>query len=296
MTGIAQHNKISALALIVALIALGLVLARPSGHEGAAKQETAFERVMRTRTLRCSYSVWAPYLMMDPTGKQMTGIDYDIMDAVGKATGIKIEWTEETGYASFPEQLRSGKDDVFCVSVWTSAARASRAILTKPIHFTPVYAFARDGDTRFDNNFDAINNEKTTVAVIDGSTLKSIADTVTPKAKQLSLPEISDGAQPLLALTTGKVDIVFADRFLIDDYNLHNTDNKIRKVEGIESLRTYGEAFAVGSDEWRLREFLNATFDELLVNGTIERILKKYETVLGVFRRVAPGYLTEDGK
>lgn len=284
----------SHVALAVAIVALVLSFMRPPAPSDTGKStahETALERVQKTRTLRCAYSTWAPYLMIDPANGNKSGIDYDIMEAVGKRVGLKIDWQAEVGYGSFPEQLHSGKSDAFCVTVWTSSARAGRVILTRPVHYTPVYAFTRDRDTRFDNNIAAINDPSITIAVLDGSTHKTIADNSFPKAKQFSLPEISDGVQPLMALATGKADVVFNDQFLMDDYNKHNPDKPFRRVVSDKPVRSYGEAFAVAPDEWELREYLNSILDELQADGTIDGIISKYETSPGAISRMAKPYL-----
>jgi ABC-type amino acid transport substrate-binding protein len=287
-----MQNKIAYSALILALIALALTALRPANNFGfqPTKKETAFERVMRTRTLRCGYSVWAPFFMIEPNTKAMSGTDYEIIEAIGKVANLKIDWQDEVGFGTFPEQLQSQKDDAFCVSVWISAARAQRVELTTPADYSPLYAYVRDGDTRFDNNLDAINNENVTITVIDGSAIKAVADGTFPKAKQFALPGDSDGSQMLMALAARKGDVTFDDEFTIHEYNDHNPDKKLRRVPSPNPVRIYGGAFSVGKGEWELRDELNAAIAELLGNGTIDRILSKYEVVPGSILHAAKPY------
>ncbi len=287
-----MKNKLPQLAVLLAVLALVVPFLHPSGQsaEPAAKKETAFERVMRTRTLRCAYMLWPPHLMADPNTKALSGKDFEIMEAIGKTANLKIEWAEEVGLGAFPEQLHSGKEDVFCVTVWQSSMRAARVDLTQAVDYSPPYAFVRDGDTRFDNNLELLNSEQATIVVVDGSTHKSVADSSFPKAKQYTLPGDSDASQVLMSLAMGKGDVVFADEFLVYEYNKHNPDAKLRRVAGVPPVRIYGEAFAVAKGEWELRDLLNVALGELQGNGTIDCIISKYEVVPGAMLRVAKPY------
>ncbi len=285
-----MNNKTSILALIIAVAALAVVVLRPATNVTSEKKETAFERVMRTHTIRCAYTVYPPYLMIDPNTKKMTGIDYEVTEAIGKAAHLKIDWQEEVGFGSFPEQLRSGKQDVFCVSVWLSAARSQRVEMTVPELYMPLYAFVRDDDTRFDGNLSALNDEKNTVVVVDGSTTQAVAATSFPKAKQLALPDSSDGAQTPLTLSMRKADVMFNDEFSVNEFNKNNPDKKLRRVANVGPVRTFPEVFAVGKGEWELRDILSAAIHELNNSGVIGQILDKYEPVPGAFLRVASPY------
>ncbi len=287
-----MSNKIAWVALLVAAVALAIVLLRPSPATGVpeAKKETAFERVMRTRTIRCAYAMWPPYAMSDPNTGAKSGINHEIMEAIGKVANLKIEWLEEVGFGSFPEQLRNGKEDVLCSGAWMGAPRGQRVEYTSPIEYSVLYAYVREDDSRFDSKLEALNDESATIAVIDGGTTKTAADAVFPRAKQYALPGEVDTSQAVLAVAKGKSDAVIVDDFLISDYNARNPSNKLRRVAGAPPLRTFGVAYAVAKGEWELRDLLSVALSELQLNGTVERIIKKYETTPGSILRVAKPY------
>ncbi len=284
-------NKTSLVALILALIALLVVIARPVGHEVAAKHETAFERVTRSGTLRCAYIARAHHFTIDAATKQISGIDYEVMEAAAKLLHLKVDWVEETGYGAFPEQLQSGKEDALCVTVWTSTARAVRTLSTAPVIISPLYVFVREGDTRFDNHLEALNDEKYTLAVLDGATMKAVADTSFPKAKQFAASGLSADGEVLLNIVTGKGDAGFFDEIMVNDFNQNSPDKKLRRVSGVLPVRNYPETFSVAMGEWELREMLSVAIAELHNNGTIERILQKYETFPGEIARVVLPYV-----
>lgn len=45
----------------------------------AAEKESSYDRVMRTRTLRCGYGIFQPMIMKDPNTRKISGIFVDIM-------------------------------------------------------------------------------------------------------------------------------------------------------------------------------------------------------------------------
>ena len=287
----ATYNKIAVVALIVAIASLGIALLRHApGESASAKKETAFERVMRSRAIRCSYISRAHHFTIDSAAKQISGIDHDVMEAIGQLTHINIVWNDETGVGAFPELLSSGKDDVHCVTMWTNVARSTRVIASAPVLYTPVYAYVRADDARFDNNLEALNDESVIISVADSGTMKAIADASFPKAKQFAVTGLSTEAELLMNVATRKADATFADELAVHDYNKNNPDKQLKHIVGIAPLRTYSEAFDVAMGEWELRELLSAAINELHNNGTIDRILRQYENVPGEILRVTMPY------
>jgi len=291
-------RKNTATVLMAIIVTLGVTLigtycidSRRSTPDITVKIETAFERVTRTRTIRCAYGEWPPYMMVAPNTRQMSGTMYEIMEAVGKVLGYKIEWSENTGFSTFTDNLRSHREDVMCTSIWPSGNRAPYLDFTIAVHYTPAYGYARIDDRRFDGNLVRANNPDVTIAVIDGDYTRAIADADFPKAKQLALPQDSDGSQLLLAVINHKADLAFIDPFLPHEFAKNNPD-KIKRVENTGPQRVFGETFPVAKGETALRDMLNVALMELHQNGTIDTILKKYEPAPNAFIRVVPPYDT----
>lgn len=284
-------GKTATIALVLAIIALGAVWLRPyHGRDVTAKKETALERVMRTGTIRCAYAGWAPFFMYDPKTRQHSGINYEIMEAIGKAANLKIEWGEEIGFGNIPIQLSSGKSDVFCSGAWMNVLRGQRTTFTNPMEYSTLYAFVRNDDTRFDGKPEAINNPNTTIIFIEGSSPQVVANSLFPQAKSLALPENDDESQILISLAMGKGDVVILDDFRVAEYNNHNPDKPLRRAAGIPALRVYGAALAVAKGEWELRDMLNVALAEIQLNGTVESIIRKYEKTPGSVLRPAKPY------
>lgn len=294
--------KLTHLALVVALSAVtSFVVGKsvvPSQNTATPQstKSTAYQRVMETRTVRCAYVVRPPHIFVDPNTKQISGIDHDLIEEIGKAAGLKIEWVEEVGFGTFPEHLNSGKQDAFCSLVLISARRAQRVELSQAVTFMPLHAYAREGDTRFDNDLGKVNVKDVKIAVIDGSSQKAATDSAFPNASQYAVPGDADVAQTLLAVTTGKADVVTTDENMVHDYNRSNPTQQLRRIASEKPIRTYGEAFAFAKGETELRDLFNAAIQEMIGNGFVERIITKYETTPDAILRTAQPYAQPNQK
>lgn len=99
---------------LILLLALGLsLMAAPAFAEDGT--ESAYERVMRTQTIRCGYVVYPPAVIQDPNTGALSGIIYDVMQEAGNLLGLEIEWAEEVGWANTVETIRTGRTDAICV-------------------------------------------------------------------------------------------------------------------------------------------------------------------------------------
>lgn len=83
--------KLSLVAVVLALVALGIVIFSPSSsrEDHASKQETTFERVLRTGVIRCGYPVWPPSNIVDPNTKILSGYSHDLTEAVADELSLK---------------------------------------------------------------------------------------------------------------------------------------------------------------------------------------------------------------
>lgn len=263
----------------------------PEGGGGQLRDRT-FDRVMKEQTVRCGYTVAPPLLIKDPNTGQLSGMAHDFTEALGQALHLKIDWAEETGWGSFPAALQTGRIDAFCTGAWSNAARARETDATIPFAYQLYYAFVRAGDTRFDNNLDAVNDPTVTVSVIDGDTSNLIARSAFPKAKTVQLPEMSGVDELFINVMSGKADITFIDASFAAGFEVNNP-GKMRRVTAKTPLRVFGNVLFVAQGQDTFRRMLDTATEELLSSGQVEKIIKRYEKFPGAFLRAAPGYEVE---
>lgn len=276
--------------LVIAGIVV-LITALPTQKAQAAdKKETVYERVIRTRTIRCGYNSYEPVIMRDPNTGTMSGIFPDYLDAVAKATGLTIEWTEEVGWGDVPVALQTGKIDAMCAGKWADAKDGVQIAFTAPVFYTASEAYVRADDTRFDSDLSLINAPGITISAIEGGVTEDIAVEDFPQAKILSLPVLQGDAEQLLNVTMGKADVTFANQGPASGFIKNNPD-KIKRVAPDKPLRVYGVTIAVDIHEQEFLTLLNTATNQLLNSGVIDKILTKYEKDYpGAFTRVAKPY------
>ncbi|NTU76522.1 MAG: amino acid ABC transporter substrate-binding protein, partial [Alphaproteobacteria bacterium] len=254
-----MNKNLSVFALVVAVGALALGLFRaPANDMAAPKKETAYERVMRTRTLHCGYALWPTATEIDPNTNEMKGYVPAFANALGEKLGLKIEWVQEVFWGQQAEALNTGKIDAVCASdgpwVYTGAAFTD---YVEPMVYIPVYLYGRAGETRF-KTMDDVNAETVSLSTMDGDISLALADEKFPKAKRVGLPQSADPSLLATNVLEGKADLVLIDPPTADLINkAHET--KLAKIFP-EPLVVVNSSFSVGKGEQELLQMLNQGF------------------------------------
>lgn len=239
-----------------------------------AQAESTYDRVLETGTIRCAYASWPPFLIKDPNTGDLSGTGYKYIEALGKALGLDIQWTEEAGYGEFATGLETERFDLMCSPIWPAAARFKTLLVTDPFLFTGVYAVVREEDTRFDGNLELINDEKIKLPVLDGDVTEDIVSSYFPKAQTLTLPQTVDVSHLIESLLSRKVDVVFLDKGLVNDFiKLHG--QKLRFVSDVPPVQVFPEVFAMKKGEVEFKMLLDSGINILTNNRVTEKLLKE---------------------
>ncbi|MCB9987959.1 MAG: transporter substrate-binding domain-containing protein [Rhodospirillales bacterium] len=270
--------------IILAIIAL--LIALPAQ---AAEKESVYDRVMHTGVMRCAYIVYPPETIKDPNTGALSGTVVETIEALGKQLDLKIEWTEEVPFTHMFEGLYSGRHDALCSGLFENPQRAKRALFSVPSNYGVTYAFARSDDTRFDDSLTAVNSPDITIAVIDGELAQSIAAEMFPDAKTYALPQLTDISMVLESVATKKADVAFLQKAPGRRF-IEANPGKIKTI-GKEPIRAYpAPPLAFHPDEIKLKLLFDVGIRTLLLNGTIENILRKYDPELDSYRLIAKPY------
>jgi len=268
------------------LLALCCVLASLlvfSASASAVDKESVYDRVIRTNTLRCGYNIWEPSMIQDPTTKKLSGAYIDYVNEMGKALGVKIEWIF-ADWGTFPEDIKTGKIDAMCAGVWADARRGRFLGWTTPPFYNRVDAFARADDTRFTpGHNESMNRKDATIAVFDGTTPQKLADMNFPDAHQLSLSSMASGAEGFMSVTQKKADIFFSDVGKFQEFTQKNPTARLRQISTTQAIGLYPQTIAMDIHEHDLKAMLDTATVELLNNGVIAKIVKKYDQQGAIF-------------
>lgn len=278
-----------------------IILALGAGYVGAqwgqpknaqnvvAQKESAYDRVMRTKTLRCGYNVWPPAVAVDATTGKPTGFIVDLVEEAAKAVSLKVEWATQVGWSSYPLDLKNGRIDAMCAGAWAVKESAPYVAYTRPIFYNPVYAYARVDDTRFDADLSVLNNANYKIGAIDGAISDTIAKQDFPQAKVVGLPQITDPSQVMVDLAQSKSDVVFMEGSFAQEYESKNP-NKIKRVSDKPYRSFPSPLLATSIDEQRLATMFDTIIGEMQLQGTIDRVLDKYKADRTLFVPPAKPY------
>ncbi len=280
---------ITAIILAVAASYISVQVFMPEGETVREQEESVYDRVMRTGTIRCGYATWNPSLMKDPNTGEFSGIIYEYSEALGKTLNLDIEWVEEIPWSEFPAALEAKRVDVMCAGVWPSANRSRIIDYSNPVYYVPFLPYGRIDDFRFDQNLKKLNNPDYTLTMTDGETSSIIAHQDFPNTKKVELPQLTNISQNFLNVVNKRADVYLNDLTSFYDFNENNPD-LLRIIPTDRPIRLFGVVVAIPREEEGLRRMINNATAELHQSGVVEKILRKYEKYPGSLYRTAKPY------
>lgn len=248
-----------------------------------AEAGPALDRVNKTNTLRCGYIEYSPALVRDMKTNTWSGFDYEIIKAVGERLELNVEYAATTGWGTVAADLNAGKFDAMCSLFWVHPNVGKFALFTRPAVFQPVFIISRANDARF-NDKTNLNDSKLKMVALDGDNPFNIAKVDFPLAQTLALPTMTDFTQVLINVADGKADFTIADAATFGIYNKNNP-GKLKISAPQHPIRVYPTGYVFGSGEEQLRDAFNAALDELILDGTIDRIFDQYDKYQNAYYR-----------
>ncbi|MCB9988075.1 MAG: transporter substrate-binding domain-containing protein [Rhodospirillales bacterium] len=274
---------------ILALLVLFIALPVQAADQ---EKESTYERVMRTGVIRCGYVVLPPHVIKDPNTGEMFGIIYDVMEEAARMLDLKIDWAEEVGFATMNPGLKAGRYDAICFGYWENPFEGKLGYIgfSEPLYYMPVGMYVRADDDRFDDNIMAVNNPEVRISSSDGMIANTVARQDFPQAQVISLPNLTDVAQNLMEVSSGKADVAFLA--FRDGYRFMEANpGTIKNVAQAQPVRVFGSTIAIPQGDHQFEVMLNTVFKQMINGGYIDRLLKKYEEYPGAVFPPAKPYM-----
>jgi len=272
--------------LLLALVLIMIAFPALAVDKG---KESAYDRVMRTGTIRCGYILYDPVVKKDPNSGELSGILFDIMNHMAARLELKIEWTEEVPFVTAFEGLKTNRYDAVCAPLWGWPPQARMGELIGPMYYYPIGAWARADDTRFDSGLSSVNNEGIKISGVDGTFPLDAAKADFPKAHSLSLPQMSDYTQPLMEVKTGKADITFMDNNIGLRF-LNSNPGTVKNIAANPPYKIFGQFIMIDKNEHSLRTMLQSVVNLMILDGSMDRLIVPHENRTGAYYRVAKPY------
>lgn len=241
---------------------------------GAADSKSSvYERVMESGVLRCGYFEEAPFTIVDPNTKAMSGLAVALAELIARETRLKIEWVPMGSFATLTEELRQNKYDAICGSLFT-LSRAGRVDYTIPYIYVPVKAY-----TQVDSKvpaFEKIDWPQTKIAGLDGEGATTIARERLATAQFFIMPELSSVSDMLTAVATKKADIAFVMPTVFAVYERHSP-RTLKAVEAARAFHVFAAAFGVKPDETALKNMIDIVIRSLQASGELDDLIDQYD-------------------
>lgn len=266
---------------------------QPAGNTTAAGLST-YDRVIKTGTIRCGYIPYPPGSYKDPNTGRLSGIFVDTMEEAGRRLGLKVEWTEEVGWATMIEGLQTNRYDMVCTPVWENAARGKVADFSVPLYYSGIGVFVRTNDNRFTKpdgsvNFAAINSKNVKISTSDGDVAQVIAQEDFPNARQVTVSQMADRSQMLLNVVARKADVAFMEPQIAFEFSKMNPGT-IKNISPQHPIRVFPNVMMFKRGQPEFKAMIDAALQEVINSGYVDRLIDKYEPYRGALYRLAYPY------
>ncbi len=218
------------------------------------KLESVYDRVMATKTLKCAYLPYEPYINKDLITGKLSGIIVDYVEEIAKKSGIKVDWAGEVNIDQVVPALNAKRFDAFCVPATPDKNWAAKLGFEASLGALAYYTYVPFNST--------ITNEALQTAkfvVVDGYALTPFTKTAFPKAQYISLPQTVSVAEMYDQLRYKKADAHVNEAISASNY-MKNNPNTIRRYSDKPIIAA--QMFLIAShDDIEMREFIRKEFD-----------------------------------
>jgi len=258
------------------LVAFLFLLASTLPAAADAPRETVFDRVMQAGAIRCGYAIWDSAVYKDEKTGEMKGLVYDLVNVIGKRLNLKIAWAEEASWGTIVEGMHTGRYDMICTGLFATSGRAKVIDFSDPYFYLPVYLVARKDDARFDVSNETLNDPRYKIAVLDGELSSILAAQVFPKATVDSMSQLNDVPLLLKEVETKKADATVIEPETFLNYDAHNP-GLLKIVDPAHPLSLMATTLGLPQNDLAFKRMIDVTVRELIFDGTVAALVKKYE-------------------
>lgn len=201
---------------------------------------------------------------------ELVGFDIEIGNALCDAMGVTCEWVTSDWDGIIPALLAK-KFDTITASMSITEERKEKIAFTDKYYTSPVRFIRRKGT-------DA-TPEDVSGAVVGVQSATVSENLVRGRFPDADIKTYAEQEQANLDLTSGRVDLVAADAFVLMDFVDSEAGNDVEFVGPSYTDEEYlGEGIGIGvrKEDEELRKMLNDAIEQIREDGTYQKINAKY--------------------
>ena len=246
--------------LMMAIMACSMLL---TGCGGEEKKAADSAKVLRVGT----EPVFAPFEFPKEGSKDLTGFDIELIEALGKQMGYKVEMVS-MGFDALIPALNSNNIDVAIAGMTITDERKKAIDFSDGYYKSGLLVMVK-----------ANNNDVKSVKDLDGKVVAvksgtGSVDYAKANIKTKDLRQFPNIDNAYMELGTNRADAVLHDTPNILYFIKTAGNGQFKAVGDSLEAQQYGIAFPKGSDE--LRDKVNGALKTLRENGTYNEIYKKW--------------------
>lgn len=245
------------LVMMMLLTACSMILAGCGGD----KKESA-EKVLRVGT----EPSFAPFEFQKEGSNEFTGFDIELIQAIGKQMGYKVE-IQNMGFDALIPALTSGNIDVAIAGMSINEERKKVIAFSDPYYTSGLIIMV-----------DKNNNDIKSLADLEGKRIACQIGT-TGEKKSRSIPNavvtaFNTQSEASMELKNGGADAVINDAPVVD-YYLAQGGSEVAKTVG-EKMEAENYGIGIKKENTQLVADINKAMAELKANGEFDKIYKKW--------------------
>ena len=242
------------------LAALSLMVAGCGGKEEAKKAEPA--KVLRVGT----EPTFAPFEFQKEGSKEYTGFDMDLIRAIGKQMGYKVE-IMNMGFDALIPALSSGNIDTVIAGMSITPERQEAVLFSAPYYRSGLVVMVQKNNDTIKGIEDLVGKR---IAVQIGTTGAAKAESV----KDAKVTAFNTNTEAAMELKNGGVDAVINDSPVVGYYLAQGGSADAKTVGDVLEAEEYGIAVKKGND--KLAAEIDKALAELKKNGEYDKIYKTW--------------------
>ena len=244
--------------LMMAIMACSMLL---TGCGGEAKKAADSAKVLRVGT----EPVFAPFEFPKEGSKDLTGFDIELIEALGKQMGYKVEMVS-MGFDALIPALNSNNIDVAIAGMTITDERKKVVDFTESYYTSGLMIMVRK-----DSNVKSIDDLKgKTIACQIGTTGEKNARNVA----NAKVTAFNTNDEAVMELKNKGVDAIINDSPVVGYYLAQGGNASMKTVGDIMEAEQYGLAVKKGND--KLAGEINKALAELKKNGEYDKIYKTW--------------------
>lgn len=240
---------------IAAFLLVALALAAFLFTKDREISASVYDRVMQSKTLRCSYMQVEPVLTRDIVSGKMSGMAVEYVETIAAQNGLTVKWAEEVPVDQLPAHLNAGRSDMFCLPASPTSDLDKAMTFAGYFGGLPYYVYVP-----YRSTVDVGNLSAARFTVVDGYIPADITPQLFPQAEIASLPVTASMGQLYDELRYGKTDAVVSEHVTALNYMQHNPET-IRRLSD-QPVKIMPMTFIIKKNDTAWANHINDVFGD----------------------------------